>query len=294
MNPAGRPFASLVIWGRMVKLSHTVFALPFVLSAAALAAVESGWEPVRLLWILVAMFGARNAAMGFNRLVDHEFDARNPRTAERELPAGRLDRRTVWLVTAALTALFVFAAAQLDMLWFAPIVLALIFGYSLTKRFTWASHLALGLALGLAPVGAWLAVAGELAPTALLLGAAVTCWVAGFDLIYACQDVEFDRDAGLHSLPARYGVQTALWTARGLHLATLALLAAVGVQAKLHPVYWIGQAAVVLILVLEHRVVRPGDLSRLDLAFFNLNASVSVVYFGAVLAALAAGAMGGF
>jgi 4-hydroxybenzoate polyprenyltransferase len=287
-----RAFAPLVDWGRMVKLSHTVFALPFALSAAAMAMAGSGWRPDRLPWILLAMFGARNAAMGFNRLVDHRIDARNPRTAGRELPAGRLGRRTVGAITIALTLLFVFACARLDLLWFAPIALAAIFGYSLTKRFTWTSHLFLGVALGLAPVGAWLAVAGTLSWTPLLLGAAVAGWTAGFDLIYACQDLDFDRGAGLHSLPARFGARAALWAARGLHLVTLGLMAVVAVRADLHPVYWLGQAAVAAILVQEHRLVRPGgDLSRLDVAFFNLNASVSVVYLLGVLTALGAAAL---
>jgi 4-hydroxybenzoate polyprenyltransferase len=282
-----RAIADVAAWGRMVKLSHTVFALPFGLSAAALApgARELGAE--RVLWILTAMFAARNAAMGFNRLVDRRIDAANPRTAGRELPVGRLRRSTVWAITLALAATFALAAERLGLAWFAPPALLVLFGYSLTKRFTWASHLVLGLALGLAPVGAWLAVTGSLARTPLLLGCAVLCWVAGFDVIYACQDIAADRRSGLFSLPARFGARAALVAARALHGAMIVLLAAVGIRAGLHPVYWVGLAAVVVILVAEHRLVRGADLSRLDLAFFHLNASVSVVYLGAVLVALA-------
>ena len=288
MSPARAALEAVATWGRMVKLSHTVFALPFALSAAALAAVVHGLRWERMLWIVVAMFGARNAAMGFNRLVDHEIDAHNPRTSGRELPTGRMRREGVWAITIGLALLFVYAAYRLGLVWFAPPALVVILGYSYTKRFTWASHLALGLALGLAPIGAWLGIAGSLAATPLLLAGAVIFWVAGFDLIYACQDEAFDRASGLHSFPARFGVRRALTAARIAHVAAAALLAAVGVAARLHPVYWLGWAAVAAILVLEHRAVRPHDLSRLDVAFFNLNASVSVVHLAGVLAALTA------
>jgi 4-hydroxybenzoate polyprenyltransferase len=288
VSGTGRALAALTTWGRLVKLSHTFFALPFALSAAALATASRGFSGERWLWILVAMFAARNAAMSFNRLVDQWIDERNPRTADRELPAGRIERRTVWLLTAALVLFFIVAASRLDLLGFAWIALPVLLGYSFTKRLTWASHLVLGLALGLAPLGAWLAVAGSLAATPLLLASAVTCWVGGFDLIYACQDVESDRRQRLHSFPARFGRSNALRAARWLHVLMAVLLGVVGVQAGLHPIYWLGWAAVCGILVLEHRAVTPGDLSRLDIAFFRLNAAVSVVYFAAVLAALAA------
>jgi 4-hydroxybenzoate polyprenyltransferase len=288
VNAARRGLAALTVWGNLVKLSHTLFALPFALSAAALATTEFGFRGERWLWILVAMFAARNAAMGFNRLVDQRIDARNPRTAGRELPVGRIGRPAVSAVTVALVLVFVVATSRLDLLGFAWIALAVLLGYSFTKRFTWASHLVLGLALGLAPLGAWLAVAGSLALTPLLLAAAVTCWVAGFDSIYACQDVEFDRRERLHSFPARFGCDNALRAARWLHVLAVVLLGAVGVQAALHPICWLGWAAVVGILVLEHRAVTPGDLSHLDVAFFLWNAAVSVVHLAGVLAALAA------
>jgi 4-hydroxybenzoate polyprenyltransferase len=275
-------------WGRMVKFSHSVFALPFALSGAALAALESGgigWE--RLFWIVVAMVTARNAAMSFNRLADQPFDAENPRTARRELPAGRLGRQSVWAITGLLCALFLFAAWQLGPLCglLAPLALLVVIGYSYTKRFTWLSHLVLGLALAMAPVGGWLAVSGRFSAVAWMLGGAVLMWVAGFDVVYACQDAEFDRRAGLYSIPARFGVGASLWVARLLHLGALLGLAGVGRLARLHPVYWIGWALIGLLLIWEHRLVRADDLSRLGVAFFNMNGLISVIYLATILAA---------
>jgi 4-hydroxybenzoate polyprenyltransferase len=275
-------------WGRTVKLSHTVFALPFALSGAALAAAEHGITARQLGWIVVAMFAARNAAMGFNRLADHALDAQNPRTAGRELPTGRLTRRAVSTLTVALALLFVFAAFRLGTLcgWLSPVALAVVLGYSYTKRFTWASHAVLGLALAMAPIGGWLAVAGGPSPVAWLLGATVLLWVAGFDVVYACQDVEFDRRFGLHSLPARIGVARALVVARLLHASALAAMAAVGITARLHAVYWLGWGAIAVLLLSEHRLVRANDLSRVGAAFFNCNALISAVYLATILAAL--------
>ena len=234
------------------------------------------------------MIGARNAAMGFNRLVDQIYDARNPRTADRELPSGRLSRRAVWSMTLVLSGLFVFASFQLSWLcgWLSPVALAVIFAYSYTKRFTWASHMVLGLALGLAPIGGWLAIAGTLSVAALLLGAAVLMWVAGFDVLYACQDVEFDRREGLFSIPARFGVGRALGLARWLHAGTLAALVGVGLVSSLHSVYWAGIAVIGSVLAWEHRLVRADDLSRLDVAFFNMNGMISVIFLATVLAAV--------
>lgn len=272
----------------MVKLAHTLFALPFALAAAAMAATEHGWDGPRLGWILVAMFGARNAAMGFNRLIDRRFDAENPRTADREIPAGRLSAGFVLAISLALSALFVFASFRLGPLcgWLSPVALAIVVGYSYTKRFTWACHLWLGLALAIAPVGAWLAIAGSFSATAWLLGAAVAFWVAGFDVIYACQDAEFDRRHGLHSIPARFGVARALLLARLFHLVAFAALVAVGLVAGLHPLYWLGCLAIAGIMAWEHRIVRADDLSRVGVAFFNLNGSISVLYLIVTLAAL--------
>jgi 4-hydroxybenzoate polyprenyltransferase len=274
----------------MVRFSHSVFALPFALSGAALAAADHGITLRQVFWVVVAMVAARNAAMGFNRLADEEYDARNPRTAGRELPRKRLSRRAVWAFTVALSAVTVVASFQLNRLCglLSPVALLIVLGYSYSKRFTWASHLWLGLALAMAPVGGWLAVRGSFATVPWLLGAAVLLWVAGFDTIYACQDVEFDRETGLHSIPARFGPETALTLARLFHAGTIVVLAAVGWIAGLHPVYWLGLAAIAFVLVWEHRLVRPGDLSRLGVAFFNMNAVISVAYFVTVLASLGA------
>ncbi|HEX6849933.1 MAG TPA: UbiA-like polyprenyltransferase [Candidatus Polarisedimenticolaceae bacterium] len=276
---------TIVTWGRLVKFSHSVFALPFALSGATLAASRHGITPGKVLWIVVAMIGARNAAMGFNRLVDQAIDARNPRTATRELPAGALSRVSVWMATLALTGIFLLACFMLNPLCLAisPVAIVVIFGYSFTKRFTWGSHLVLGLALAIAPVGGWVAVAGTFDPIAWLLAAAVLFWVAGFDTVYACQDVEFDRASGLHSIPARFGLAGALNLARLFHAAALGLLAAVGVVAGLHPLYWPGMAAIAGLVVWQHRLLHPEDLSRLGMAFFNANGTISVVYFAVVL-----------
>jgi 4-hydroxybenzoate polyprenyltransferase len=275
-------------WGRMVRFSHSIFALPFAFSGAVLGAAEVGISARQVVWIAVAMVGARNAAMGFNRLVDQRFDADNPRTASRELPSGRLARGPVWFFTLALAALFVFAAFRLNALCGAlsPVALLIVFGYSYSKRFTWASHLLLGLALAIAPVGGWVAVRGSFSAVAWLLGAAVLLWVAGFDVIYACQDVDFDRSAGLRSIPARFGRRRALAAARLLHASALAALAGVGWLAGLHAVYWIGWAVICGLVVWQHRLVRPDDLSRVGVAFFNMNGTISVVYLLTILAAV--------
>jgi 4-hydroxybenzoate polyprenyltransferase len=272
----------------MVKFSHTVFALPFALSGAVLAAAAGGLTWRRVAWIVVAMVGARNAAMGFNRLADHAYDARNPRTAGRELPRGGLSRAAVWTFTLLLAGLFVFAAFRLSPLcgWLSPAALAVVFGYSYTKRFTWTSHLILGLALALAPVGGYLAVSGRVSAAAWLLGAGVALWVGGFDVVYACQDVDFDRRAALYSIPARFGVGPALAAARLLHLAALALLAGVGLAASLDPVYWAGLTLVAALLAWQHRLVRAGDLSKIGVAFFTMNGMISVIYLATILAAV--------
>ncbi len=276
---------TVATWARMVKFSHSLFALPFALSGTVLAAMREGVRAEQVLWIVVAMFAARNAAMGFNRLADQRFDAANPRTASRELPSGALSRGAVWIVTLLLAALFVFAAFRLQPICgqLSPVALAVIFGYSYTKRFTWGSHLALGLALAMAPIGGWLAITGSFHPVPLLLGLSVLLWVAGFDVIYACQDAEFDRKAGLHSIPSRFGLRSALMIARLLHAATVAGLIAVGIVGELHPVYWAGIVLIAGILIFEHRLVGPDDLSNLDMAFFNMNGIISVVYLVVVL-----------
>jgi len=289
-EPSG-VFATVRTWGRMVKLSHSVFALPFAATGAALAAQRYGITWRQAGWIVVAMGAARNAAMGFNRLADHALDARNPRTAQRELPRGALTRGAVWAFTAALAALFVVASFQLNALCGAlsPFALAIVFGYSFTKRFTWASHGVLGLSLAIAPVGGWLAIAGRFDAVPAWLAAAVLCWVAGFDTVYACQDAAFDRREGLFSIPARFGVPRALAAARVFHAVALLAMAGVGIAAGLTGVYWIGLIVVAGVLVWEHRLVRADDLSRVGVAFLNANGLIAVLYFGVVLAALVFG-----
>ena len=278
----------LASYARMIKFSHSVFALPFALSSAALAARE-GFRWSQVLWILVAMVGARSAAMGFNRLADHALDARNPRTAWRELPRGVLSRAEVWGFVLLSAAALVVAAAMLNPLCLAlsPLALLIAFGYSYTKRFTPASHLVLGLSLGLAPVGAWLAIRGAVAPPPLILAGAVLLWVAGFDTIYSCQDADFDRAAGLHSLPARLGVARALVLARVFHLGAVVLLASLFLVAPLHALYLVGILAVAALLAYEHSLVKADDLSKVNAAFFTVNGWVSLGYFAITLAALA-------
>lgn len=274
------PLGRVVAYGGMIRFPHSVFALPFALTATVLAAREGGITGGQVFWIVVAMVAARSAAMGFNRLVDHAIDARNPRTASRELPRGVLSRGEVLAFVALSSAVFVLAAWMLNPLCFAlsPVALAIVFGYSYTKRLTSASHLVLGLALAVAPVGAWLAVRGRFDVVPLVLALAVLLWVAGFDTIYACQDAEFDRGEGLHSLPARLGVARALGLARAMHVLTVLLLVLLYWLAALHPFYLVGVAGVAALLAWEHSLVRPDDLSRVMQAF-NLNGWVSLGYF---------------
>ncbi len=276
-----------VAYGRMIRFSHSAFALPFAFTAVALASQGRGIAPRQGLWIVVAMVGARSAAMGFNRLADQWIDARNPRTANRELPRGVLSRAEVWLFVAASAATLVLAAAMLNPLCLAlsPVALLIVFGYSYTKRFTALSHLVLGLALAVAPVGAWLAIRGTFDPAPIVLGLAVLAWVAGFDTIYAMQDAAFDRASGLHSLPAWLGMAGALGVARLLHVASVVLLASLYWLAPLHWLYLAGVAAIAGLLIYEHTLVSPTDLSRVMQAF-NLNGWISLGYFAATLAAV--------
>ncbi len=274
----------------MIRFSHTLFALPFALTGMLLP--RRGLpEGRQVLWILAAMVGARTAAMTFNRLADHALDARNPRTAGRALPAGILTRSFVLVALILSIALFLGAAAALNslcLLLAAP-TLAVLLGYSMTKRFTALCHFALGLALGISPMGAYLGVTGAFdagfAAAAVLAGA-VTLWVAGFDVIYACQDVEADRALGLHSIPARMGIAPALRMAMALHAVTVGLLFAFGALAGLGAAYFVAMGPVVALIVMEHRVVRPDDLARVNLAFFNINAAVAVLVLAGTAAAL--------
>jgi 4-hydroxybenzoate polyprenyltransferase len=276
----------------MIRFEHTVFALPFAYLGMVLAAAAEGkiWPAWRqFLWITVAMAAARTLAMTVNRLADREFDARNPRTTGRALPTGRLSVRTAQVAAAVAGLLLVVAAWQLNPLCLTllPGAALLLVGYHYTKRFTWLSHWVLGLTDGAAALGAWIAVRPELEnPIPWLVWLAVTVWIAGFDLIYACQDVDFDRRAGLHSVPARFGNAAALQLAQANHALTVLLLAAVGLLAGLAWPFWLGLAIIAGLLIYEHSLVRPDDLSRLDLAFFNVNGYISIIAFVSVLAAL--------
>ena len=274
-----RRFASLV------RLEHTVFALPFAY-VGALLAVDGVPRVHDLLWITVAMVGARSLAMGLNRLIDAPIDARNPRTAERELPSGLLRPWHAVVFCAASLAVFLLAVYQLDPLvrWLWPIPVAGFVVYPYLKRFTWLSHLWLGAVDGLAPIGAWVAITGKLPLEAWLLGGAVGAWIAGFDLFYALFDVEVDRAEGLHSAAVRFGARGAFFGARLLHGITVALLVAVGLGLPVGVGYWLGITAVTVLLAYEHSLVRPDDLRRLDTAFFTVNGVISILFFAFVLA----------
>ena len=270
-----------------IKVEHTVFALPFAYLGMVLAARGwPGWHT--FLWITVAMIGARTTAMATNRLVDRRVDARNPRTANRHLPRGLLRPRDLVLAATLSAAVFFVAAWQLGPLCLALAPLALVFlvGYSYTKFFTWTSHWILGFTDGAAAAGAWLAVRGRMELPAWLLWLAVTVWIAGFDLLYACQDAEFDRRERLHAVPARFGVAAALRAARACHALTALSLAAVGWALTLGVAYWVGWVVVLALLTYEHSLVSADDLSRLDVAFFNVNGYISVITFVAAVAGL--------
>jgi 4-hydroxybenzoate polyprenyltransferase len=277
-----RRFASLV------KIEHTVFALPFAYIGALLCRNEIP-STRDLVWITLAMVGARSLAMSINRLVDAEIDARNPRTAARELPSGALTRVQVIVFCALSLALYLLACFQLEPIvrWLAPIPIIGFVVYPYLKRFTWLSHFWLGAVDGLAPIGAWVAITGRLPWESWALGLAVATWIAGFDLFYSLFDRDVDLEQGLHSVSARFGVEGAFRGARLLHVATVLLLAAVGVGLHLTWPYWLGVAAVALLLGYEHSLVRPGDLRRLDAAFFSVNGLISVVFFAFVLAEVA-------
>ena len=269
----------------MIKFEHSVFALPFALTGALLALRQSGFEMAdwwrRVIWIVVAMVGARSAAMAFNRLVDQEIDGRNPRTRSRHLPAGLLSRGFGWGFVAASSLLFLYAARELNPLCFrlAPVALAIVFFYSFTKRFTSLSHLVLGFALGVAPAAAWIAVRGSLDPRILLLTAAVMFWTAGFDIIYSCQDYEFDSDSSLFSIPRALGIARALQVARLSHVAMIGSLLVLMFSLGLGFLSLTGIAAVAALLIYEHTLVKPHDLSRVNAAFFTMNGWVSVLFF---------------
>ena len=273
------------LYYRLVKFEHTIFALPFAYVGAFLAVqgVPSGHD---LFWITVAMVGARSLAMALNRLIDARIDAANPRTASRELPAGLLSRAAVLSFCGLSLVTYLIAVWQLDPLvrWLSPVPVAAFVVYPYLKRFTWLCHLWLGAVDGLAPVGAWAAIKGDLPWQSWALGGGVAAWVAGFDLFYSLFDAEIDREQGLHSWTTRFGERGAFAGARTLHLTTIALLIAAGAGLHVGPLYWVGVAAVAALLVYEHSLVRPGDLRRLDAAFFTMNGVISIAFFVFVLA----------
>jgi len=265
----------------MIKLEHTLFALPFAFLGAVLAArgIPSAWQ---IVWIIVAMVGARSTAMAFNRIADRDYDARNPRTKMRAIPAGHLSVGFVWLFTIVSATIFFLAAAMLNRLTLglAPVALASVVLYSYTKRWTLLSHLVLGWCLAIAPTGAWIAVRGTInSPIPLLLSAVVMFWTAGFDVLYACQDYEFDLQEGLYSIPARFGIRGSLWISRTLHFAAFAALLALYFLTNLGKLAVVGVLATGLLLIYQHTLVRANDLSRLNAAFFTTNAFVSVILF---------------
>ena len=269
----------------MIKWEHSIFALPFALTGAVLAA--NGWPSLRVIALIVlCMVAARTAAMAFNRLVDAEIDAANPRTKMRALPAGMLQRGFVAVFVALSIAVFLVGAALLNRLCLllSPIALLVILGYSFAKRFTRWSHLILGLALGIAPSAAWIAVRGSLDPRILVLTLAVLLWVAGFDVLYACQDFEHDRSAGLNSIPQAFGMRAAFWIARGLHGLMLLALVSMVFLFGLGLLAMAGIAITAALLLYEHSIVSPGDLRRLNAAFFTLNGIISVLFFGFIAA----------
>jgi 4-hydroxybenzoate polyprenyltransferase len=276
----------------MIKFEHSVFALPFALTGALLAArfTTHGWPTWRqLLWIVVAMVAARSAAMTINRIADLRYDKENPRTAQRALATGALSVGFAWIFTLCAIAAFLIAAWQLNplALKLAPVALAILFFYSFTKRFTNWSHLFLGFALGISPAAAWIAVTGHLDTRVLILCAAVTLWVGGFDVLYACQDIDFDRRAGLFSVPKRFGIATALLVARFVHIAVVALLVWLAASFALPWPAWLGIGVVAALLAYEHSLVKANDLSRLDAAFFTMNGYISIsflLFWGAAVA----------
>jgi 4-hydroxybenzoate polyprenyltransferase len=269
----------------MIKFEHSVFALPFALTGALLAWRDAGFPRdllwTKLGWIVIAMVAARSVAMAFNRVLDADIDSRNPRTQSRHLPAGLLSRRFAWGFIVFWAAVFFLAAGGLNSLCLklAPVALGVVMFYSFTKRFTSLAHLVLGFSLGIAPAAAWIAMRGSLDVRILWLTAAVTLWTAGFDIIYACQDYAYDVQSGLYSIPRRFGIAGALWAARALHLGMLACLVALIRSFGLGPTAAAGIVAVAGLLAWEHRLVRAGDLSRIDAAFFTMNGYVSVIFF---------------
>ncbi len=265
----------------MIRFSHTLFAMPFALTSVVLASFSHKVTLLKIFWIILAMVGARSAAMGFNRIVDREFDSRNPRTKNREIPAEKISVGEAALFVIGASLLLVLAAHELNQLCFylSPVALAVVFFYSFTKRFTWLSHIFLGLGMGLAPLGAWLGIAGEFALAPVILGLTVVAWGAGFDIIYSLQDVNYDDEVGLFSMPKALGVNKALIVSSALHVVAFALLVSLKLILPLGGLYLIGLVVVGVTLIHQHRIVKPDDFSKLNFAFFNMNAYLSIGLF---------------
>ncbi|MBF0568239.1 MAG: UbiA family prenyltransferase [Nitrospirae bacterium] len=271
------PYARVISYLKMIKFSHSLFALPFAFSSAILAAGGLP-ETTKILWITVAMVSARSAAMGLNRVIDRRIDAQNPRTKNREIPTGVITVADAVAFVVVSSIIFVVSAYMLNplCLMLSPVALAIIYLYSYTKRFTWVCHIVLGVAIAFAPLGAWIAVRGSFTIEAVPLPAAVVLWLAGFDILYALADIEFDRGHGLHSIPQRFGIRTSLNIARVFHMVTWIFLIICGGVFHMGIVYYTGMAIVAGLLIYEHRLVRPGDLSKLNMAFFNMNGYISI------------------
>jgi 4-hydroxybenzoate polyprenyltransferase len=270
----------IVLYLRMIKFPHSIFALPFAFTGAVIAA---GGAPSlkKIIWITVAMVGARSGAMGLNRIIDRKVDQENPRTKNRELPRGMINLSEAVLFTAVSLAIFILAAYMLNPLCLklSPVALAVLFIYSYTKRFTWITHFVLGLTLSAAPVGAWIAVRGTFDAEIIPMAIAVIFWLAGFDTLYALQDIEFDKSHGLYSIPQRFGIKNALLLARLFHLITFIMLITTGVIFKMGIFYWLGMMIVAVLFIYEHSFIKESDLSRLDMAFFNMNGYISITVF---------------
>ena len=277
--------AKLRTFGSMIKFSHTIFALPFALTGAILAFYSYPFVWEKLGWIVLCMVGARTAAMGFNRIIDSDIDAKNPRTTDREIPAGKISKKEATFYVIISIVLFVYSSYQLNLLCFqlSPVALIVVLGYSLTKRFTSLCHIVLGIGLALAPIGAWLAITGVFHVVPVIIGIGVLFWVAGFDIIYASQDYEYDKSVGLHSIPVRLGLHRTLRLAQFFHIIAFACFTAVYFLFVFSPIYLIGLVIIGGIMIYEHRLVQPNDLSKVGMAFFGMNGTISMIYFITVL-----------
>ena len=278
-------WSRILLFSETIKFEHSVFALPFAIATAFLVADGlPDWNP--LVWLVVAMVGARTLGMGANRVIDAQIDGRNPRTASRAIPAGLISSRQVWVYMGVALAAFLLAVSQLDRLaWYlSPVVVAVLMFYPYTKRFTWFAHLALGAVYIMIPTGTWVALTGDLNWGVTWLGIGAMFWVAGFDIIYATADIDIDRAQGLNSIPSRFGIRAALWISRSFHTMTVIALVIAGILLEVHALYYVGAGAAALLLTYEQRLISPTDLSRLGAAFFTMNGVIAVVFVGFVIA----------